>query len=105
MSNSVITPAGVMRPMRLPRCSENQKFPSDPIVMIRGALPACGRSNSLMRVPSGAIRPMRLPLPSVNHSVPSGAIAIVVGPLPGFGSANSVTLPSACRPLCCGAEI
>ena len=38
MSNSVMTPAGVMRPIRLPRCSENQKLPSDPSVMIRGEL-------------------------------------------------------------------
>ena len=83
-------PAGVMRPIRLPRCSENQKLPSDPIVMIRGELPGCGRSNSLSPEPSGSMRPMRLPAASVNHSVPSGAMAIVVGPLPGLGSGNSL---------------
>ena len=59
------------------------------MVMIRGALPAFGSSNSLRPVPSGAIRPMRLPLASVNHSVPSGAMAMVVGPLLGLGSGNS----------------
>jgi len=69
-------------------------LPSDPIVMIRGALPACGRSNSFRPLPSGAIRPMRLPVLSVNHSVPSGAIETVVGPLFGFGSGNSVNRPS-----------
>src|SRR5438477_2220554 len=80
--------------MRLPRCSVNQKLLSGPIVMIRGALPGFGSSNSLMAVPSGAMRPIRLPACSVNHKVPSGARAIVVGPPPGVGKENSVALPS-----------
>jgi hypothetical protein len=70
-------------------------LPSDPIVMMRGALPGCGRSNSTSRVPSCAIRPIRLPFDSVNQSMPSGAIETVVGPLLGLGSGNSVNVPLA----------
>ena len=34
--NSVTTPAGVMRPIRLPVCSENQMLPSGPRAIPRG---------------------------------------------------------------------
>ena len=53
IGNSVIVPSGVIRPMRLPVCSENHMLPSDPSAMIRGELFGLGSGNSVRPVPSG----------------------------------------------------
>src|SRR5437016_5133580 len=68
--NSVMTPAGVIRPIALatPPCV-NQRFPSGPAVMSQGSLTGVGRGNSVI-TPAGVIRPIALPTPlfSVNHT-------------------------------------
>jgi hypothetical protein len=99
MANSVSLPSGVMRPIRLPKCSENQMLPSAPMAMIRGELSGLGSGYSTSPPPSGSMLPMRLPPLSVNHKRPFGATEIVVGALPRFGSAKECTTPSVVRLL------
>src|ERR1041385_526244 len=53
MSNSVIVPEGVIRPILLPVCSVNQRLPSGPAVIPMGRLPGVGRWKSLYRLTSG----------------------------------------------------
>ena len=85
--NSVITPAGVMRPMRLPPYSVNQRLPSGPAVMPFGWLPAVMPVLNSVTVPVGVMRPMRLPLDSVNQRLPSGPAVMPIGTLFGGDAA------------------
>ena len=71
-------PPGVIWPMRLPPNSVNQRFPSGPLVMPSGALPAVGSVNSVI-TPAGVIRPMRSPPRSVNQRFPSGPLVMPDG--------------------------
>src|SRR5207249_9814040 len=60
---SVITPAGVIRPILLPVSSVNQGLPSGPTVMLSGPLSDVGLEsggNSVI-TPAGVTRPIRLP--------------------------------------------
>ena len=70
--NSVTTPSGVIRPIRLPYRSVNHRLPSGPAVMPAGPAPAVMPALNSVTTPSGVIRPIRLPLNSVNHRLPSG---------------------------------
>src|SRR6185436_6975552 len=63
IGNSVMTPAGPMRPSLLPRHSVNHRLPSGAEAMRQG-LPGAGISEI---VPSGLIHPMRLRPHSVNQ--------------------------------------
>ena len=95
-ANSVITPAGVMRPISLLPYSVNQRFPSGPAVMIRGFSPGVGSWNSVT-VPEGVMRPMALPPGpvSVNHMFPSGPAVMEYGIDPAVTPVrNSVIAPS-----------
>jgi hypothetical protein len=49
--NSEMLPSGVMRPIRLPGNSVNQRFPSGPVVMLSGPPDGFGTGNSL-RLPA-----------------------------------------------------
>ena len=59
--NSVTTPAGVIRPIRLPSSSVNQRLPSGPAVISSGALPAVMPAENSVMTPAVVIRPIRLP--------------------------------------------
>src|SRR5579871_1219060 len=95
VENSLICPAGVMRPILLvvqfPLSSNthsvNQRLPSGPLVMPI-ALSPCGRGNSVS-FPAGVMRPI-WPF-SPNQRLPSGPVVICVG---SFGAANSVMVPA-----------
>src|SRR5947209_9719427 len=71
----VITPAGVIR--STPGPPVNQRLPSGPAVMKRGALRA-GKAK-MVKVPDGVRRPIALPIASVNQRLPSGPDVIVQG--------------------------
>src|SRR5947209_6088881 len=110
-ANSVITPAGVIRPMRPTPgkgrtvngsgnwpLSANHMFPSGPAVMPVAKAPKVMVANSVT-IPAGVIRPMRETLSppplSVNHMFPSGPLAIPFGPEAGvMPLANSVITPA-----------
>jgi hypothetical protein len=85
--NSVMTPAGVIRPM--PGPAVNQRLPSGPAVMPWGPLLAVGTGNSVM-TPAGVIRPILLALDSVNQRLPSGPAVMPTGPLSAVGIGNSM---------------
>src|ERR1051326_7151837 len=89
--NSVICPAGVMRPILLPCCSVNQRLPSGAVQMPSGKLPDVGTGNSVI-CPAVVIRPILLPWYSVNQRLPSGPLVMRYGWLPWLGRANSVML-------------
>ncbi len=57
---SVMTPAGVMRPIRFPKYSVNQRLPSGPFVIPMGPLSAVGIGYSVM-TPAGVMRPILFP--------------------------------------------
>ncbi len=76
--NSVIVPAGVMRPIWSLSDSVNHRLPSGPAVIPEGKLAAVGMRNSVI-VPAGVMRPMRFASDSVNHRFPSGAAVMAVG--------------------------
>src|SRR5215470_12323358 len=87
MGNSVIAPAGVIRPMWLTPFvsapdSTNQRLLSGPLVMPCGRLSVVGIEVSVI-VPSVAMRPILLPKNSVNHNAPSGPGVMLAGPLSG----------------------
>ena len=86
--NSVITPAGVMRPILPPANSPNQILPSLPSAIARGWLFGVGISHSVI-LPFGVIRAMRLPPCSENHRLPSLPSAMMRGELSACGSRNS----------------
>ncbi len=50
-------PPGVIRPIRLPVCSVNQRLPSGPVAMPNGPLLAVMTENSVI-VPRGVMRPI-----------------------------------------------
>ena len=54
--NSVTTPAGVMRPIRRPLVSVNQRLPSGPATMSRGLLPAVMPVANSVTTPAGVMR-------------------------------------------------
>src|ERR1051325_7048905 len=58
--NSLITPAGVIRPTLFPLCSKNQRFPSGPAVIPSGWVPAVGIGNSVI-APAGVTLPILFP--------------------------------------------
>jgi hypothetical protein len=71
MSNKVIAPAVVTRPILL-EAVVNQRAPSEPAAMCAG-VPSAGNS---MIAPDVVIRPIRLPSASANQSAPSGPAAM-----------------------------
>src|SRR5258708_38044142 len=90
ITNSVTTPLGLMRPIRLLPFSANHRLPSGPAVMPAGLLLSVGMGNSVI-APAGVIRPMRLTpfasaVVSVTHRVPSGPVVMPVGLLLTVGS-------------------
>ena len=90
--NSVIIPAGVIRPILFALFSANQRFPSGPRVIPLGTLPPVGMGNSVT-TPAGVIRPIWLPVSSVNHRFPSGPALMPAGLPVGVGIGNSVIAP------------
>src|SRR5579862_7948151 len=84
--NSVVTPAGVIRPILLLPNSVNQRLPSLPAVMLTGTRFV---TNSMIP-PLTVILPIRLPVYSVNQRLPSGPVQMPFGWLPAVGSVNSV---------------
>ena len=80
--NSVTAPLGVIRPIRSPNSSVNQRLPSGPAVIPTGLLPAVMPVANSVTAPAGVIRPIRLPTCSVNQRLPSGPAVIPSGPLP-----------------------
>ena len=82
--NSVTTPAGVIRPIRLPRYSVNHRLPSGPAVIPNGSLsnenPGVTPPVNSVTTPAGVTRPIRPGLAtSVNQTLPSGPSAISRG--------------------------
>src|SRR6266404_2733251 len=68
MMNSVMTPAGVMRPIRWPFRSLNQTFPSGPAVMQYGPAFAVGILNSV-NIPAVVTLAIWPAIGSVNHTM------------------------------------
>ena len=95
--NSVTTPSGVIRPIRLKlECSVNHRLPSGPAVMSRGARTGGDAGAELGDDPERVIRPIRSPPSSVNHRLPSGPAVMPIGSASAVMPAlNSVTT----RPL------
>ena len=79
------------RPIRLPRDSVNQRFPSGPTVIPLGRDPAVNPPK-WVTVPSIVIRPILSMPGSVNHIAPSGPAMMPAGSA-FSGSAYSVTAP------------
>ncbi len=77
--NSVTTPAGVIRPIRLPSNSVNQRLPSGPAAIPVGRAAGGDAGGNSVTTPAGVIRPIRLPENSVNQRLPSGPAAIPCG--------------------------
>ena len=90
--NSMMVPVGVIRPMRLPVSSVNQRFLSGPTVMPLGLLPVMGRLYS-MNPACGVTRPMRSWSGSVNHRLPSGP-PTMPPESPPFGTPYSLMPPA-----------
>jgi hypothetical protein len=84
----------VIRPIRLPVLSVNQRLPSGPVVMLDGAPYAVGTVNSVT-TPEGVIRPIRLPRYSVNQRLPSGPEVMPLGAPSTVGTANSFVTTTA----------
>ena len=89
--NSVITPAGVIRPIRSGNCSVNQRLPSGPAVISAGWPPGVMPAENSVITPAGVIRPIRPARDSVNQRLPSGPRVIPKGLLLAAGIGNSVT--------------
>src|SRR5215472_16084938 len=75
-------PDGVMKP-RVPGYCVKYRFPSEPVVMLDGALPI----GYVVTVPVGVTRLMSSPTGSVNHRSPSRPAAMPNPPCPGNGNA------------------
>src|SRR5262249_39256362 len=95
--NSVMSPAGVIRPIR-PASSVNQTLPSGPAVMPAGRLAAVRSVNSWIvtlnpPVPMAA-RPILFPGPPRNQIAPSGPAAMPHGVLAAVGTSNSWNAPT-----------
>src|SRR5262249_6738916 len=86
--NSVMTPSGVMRPIRLVTPSVNQRLPSGPAVISSGSLAGERPWVNPVTWPSGVIRPMACI--SANQRLPSGPAVIPKGSPLGSGIGNSV---------------
>src|SRR5688500_5367536 len=71
IENSVITPAGVIRPMLFPLVV-NQRLPSGPAVIPAGRLAGVGMSKKPLNSPRGVPRAIELASLSVTHRLPSG---------------------------------
>src|SRR5258708_6590286 len=104
ITNSVTTPLGLMRPIRLVPFSANHRLPSGPAVMPAGLLLSVGIGNSVI-IPASVIRPMRL-VPvvsapdSTNQRLLSGPLVMPCGWLLVVGIEVSVIVPSiAMRPI------
>src|SRR5262249_18790557 len=88
-ANSVITPAGVIRPIRSVTPSVNQTLPSGPAVISTGSLSGERPWRNSVIWPPGAIRPMAGI--SAGYRLPSGPRAIPSASALGDGIGNSVT--------------
>ena len=75
IGNSLIAPAGVIRPILLLYDSVNQRLPSGPAAMSRELLLAVVIGNSVI-TPAVVMRPILLLYPSVNQRLPSGPATI-----------------------------
>src|SRR6266498_1171667 len=95
MENSANSPVGETLPILCARCSENQRLPSAPAVMLQGPPSGVGTGNSEI-VPDGVMRPIRFAPLSVNHRFPSGPAAMLdMGPTsPLCGSGYSENDPA-----------
>ena len=76
-ANSVITPAGVILPMKSATLSVNHRLPSGPLTIWFGRSPP-GTGNSVS-VPPVLMRPIARRSISVNHKLPSGPVTIPRG--------------------------
>src|SRR5579864_4901691 len=101
--NSVMIPAGVIRPILPIPGSENQRLPSGPAVISLGWSSGAALSpvdwlldegvvNSVT-VPVGVIRPILCPCCSANQRLPSGPTVIPKGSPELVGTENSVKVP------------
>src|SRR5712691_6995549 len=92
-SDSVTTPAGVSRPIRLRACWVNHRFPSGPAVISPGWLAAVGIVNSVT-VPAVVIVPIWFAAYSVNQRLVSapGPRVIWLGALLPVGIGNSAKM-------------
>ena len=79
--DSVMAPVDEIRAILWPRLSVNQRFPSAPVTMPTGELPAVEITNSPVITPAVVIRPILLPVCSVNHTFPSGPVVMAHGEL------------------------
>ncbi len=85
--------SSLRRPIRLPAYSVNQMFPSGPVVIPSGWLPAVIPFEYSVTTPAGVMRPI-LPASSVNQRLPSGPTVIPNGRLLAvIPFENSVTTP------------
>ena len=85
-------PSVVIRPIRFPNRSVNQRAPSGPPVMPLGPLPVLIPAENTLTAPAGVALPIT-PAPEVNHRFPSGPAAIP-GRVPTPLTRNSVTAPA-----------
>src|SRR5438094_10345750 len=79
--NSVITPAGVIRPILLPLSSVNQRLPSGPAVMLVGPPREvrAGREGKIVNTPVGVTVWAAMRDTSVTNSLPSGGAPVPRG--------------------------
>src|SRR5688572_22678063 len=101
-TNSVMTPAGVIRPICAVLDSVNHRLPSGPATMSAGPtgmLPGATGSVYSVTTPVVVMRPILLLLlpsriSSVNHSASSGPAVMPTGALDAVGSENKVMSPA-----------
>src|SRR5206468_4553609 len=93
MENSVMAPAGVIRPILSASNSVNHTFQSGPGAMPLGPLSGVGVANSVT-APDGVMRATLDAAFSVNHRLPSGPAAMAAGLLLGVGMGKMV-MPAA----------
>ena len=101
--NSVIAPAGVMRPILFAFASVNQRLPSGPSAIPVGLLSGVGIENSVIGEPESEIRPILSSFSSVNHMFPSGPGAMPAGRLLGDGVGNCLIEPAGAARALAGA--
>src|SRR5260221_663909 len=89
---SIYSYDGVINAILFARSSANQRLPSGPGVMPKGALGELGVGNSVI-VPLVVMRPTFFPWNSANQRLPSGPAVMSRVPLLGVGIGNSVILP------------
>ncbi len=88
MSNSVMTPSGVMRPILPAANRPNQMLPSAPSAIARGWLSGVGMRNSVIS-PAGVMRAICPARCSENHILLSAPSAMMRGELSSVGTSNS----------------